>query len=311
MVVAGPVIAETFASRLVESRAMTSRVRHLVLERVDGQPFEFLSGQWVSVVLPLCDEKGRPLRRSYSIASVPEGGSRFELVVTQVEGGPGSTFLTHAPIGTVLDVKGPQGSFARVGDGPALFVATGTGIAPFRGMLHDALKRGSVSRLWVLFGVRGPSDVLFGDELHELARRWPQVVRFEVTPARLKIDRLELPMGKGGALTGAVELGLVDSALPVTADLSLQNLELQELLRKLGVPHSQVVLRASGRAQAKGTLSPLLLSGETSFDIADFAVLDVPYDKRGAKRMFEFPRGKLLTTLTVDRDKVTLRRATA
>ena len=135
-------------------------------------------------------------------------------------------------------------------------------------------------------------------------------LRFEVTPARLKIDRLELPMGKGGALTGAVELGLVDSALPVTADLSLQNLELQELLRKLGVPHSQVVLRASGRAQAKGTLSPLLLSGETSFDIADFAVLDVPYDKRGAKRMFEFPRGKLLTTLTVDRDKVTLRRAT-
>ncbi len=184
MVAAGPVIAETFASRLVESRAMTSRVRHLVLERVDGQPFEFLSGQWVSVVLPLCDEKGRPLRRSYSIASVPEGGPRFELVVTQVEGGPGSTFLTHAPIGTVLDVKGPQGSFARVGDGPALFVATGTGIAPFRGMLHDALKRGSVSRLWVLFGVRGPSDVLFGDELHQLARKWPQVVRFEVTYSR-------------------------------------------------------------------------------------------------------------------------------
>lgn len=184
MVVEGPVIAETFSSRVVESRAMTSRVQHVVLERVDGQPFEFSSGQWVSVVLPLIDEKGRPLRRSYSIASVPDGSSRFELVVTLVEGGPGSTFLNQAPIGTLLDVKGPQGTFARVGDGPALFIATGTGIAPFRGMLHDALKRGSASPLWVLFGVRGPSDVLFGEELYELARKWPRVVRLEVSYSR-------------------------------------------------------------------------------------------------------------------------------
>ena len=135
-------------------------------------------------------------------------------------------------------------------------------------------------------------------------------LRFDVTPARVKVDRLELPMGKGAAITGTVELGLLGPALPVSADLSLQNVELQELLRKLGVPHSMVVLRASGRAQARGTLSPLQLSGETTFDVADFAVLDLPYDRRGAKRMFEFPRGKLLTALTIDRDKVTLRRAT-
>ena len=134
-------------------------------------------------------------------------------------------------------------------------------------------------------------------------------LRFNVTPARVRIDRLELPMGRG-SLTGAIELSLSDPALPVTADLTLQNLELQELLRKLGIPHSMVVLRASGRAQARGTLAPLLLSGETNFDIADFAVLDVAYDKRGARRMFEFPRGKLVTALTIDPDKVTLRRAT-
>lgn len=162
---------------------MTSRVRHLVLERVDGLPFEFASGQWVSVVLPLLDEKGRPLRRSYSIASVPDRGPRFELVVTQVEGGPGSTFLNQALPGTLLDVKGPQGTFTRVSDGPSLFVATGTGIAPFRGMLHDALATGSSAPLWVLFGVRGPSDLLFGEELHALARKSPRV-RLEVTYSR-------------------------------------------------------------------------------------------------------------------------------
>lgn len=183
MAVAGPLIAETFSTRLVASKAMSERVRHLVFERVDGLPFEFTSGQWVSVIFPLNDEKGRPLRRSYSIASVPDGSPRFELIVTQVEGGPGSTFLTQAPLGTLLDVKGPQGTFMRVNGGPSLLVATGTGIAPFRGMLNDALREEGTAPLWVLFGVRGPADFLFGDELTALAKRSPRV-RLEVTYSR-------------------------------------------------------------------------------------------------------------------------------
>lgn len=168
---------------------MSERVRHLIFERVDGQPFAFASGQWVSVILPLVDEKGRPLRRSYSIASVPDGSPRFELVVTQVEGGPGSTFLNQAMIGTLLEVKGPQGTFTRAHPGPSLFIATGTGIAPFRGMLHDALAAGGEDPVWVLFGVRGPADLLFGEELFSLARQSPRV-RFEVTYSRPPIGWL-------------------------------------------------------------------------------------------------------------------------
>lgn len=184
MAVDRPLIAETFSTRVVESRVMTPRVRHLVFERVDGRPFRFVSGQWVSVVLPLLDEKNRPLRRAYSIASVPTGSPRFELIVTLVEGGPGSMFLHQAPVGTVLEVKGPQGTFARVGEGPALFIATGTGIAPFRGMLHEAVAVGHRAPQWVLLGVRGPQEVLFGEELAQLNQSTHGQVRFEVTYSR-------------------------------------------------------------------------------------------------------------------------------
>ncbi len=186
MAVAGPVIAETFSTRLVEARAMTARVRHLVFERVDGQPFDFAAGQWVSAILPIDDEKGRPLRRSYSLASVPKGTPRFELVVTLVDEGRGSAFLHGAPVGTELAMKGPQGVFTRPLEhaAPALMVATGTGIAPFRGMVHDALDHGRREPLWVLFGVRGPNDELFADEFRALAHKWPDVVRFEVTYSR-------------------------------------------------------------------------------------------------------------------------------
>ncbi len=176
---------ETFEATLIAARAVTPRVRELVFERAEGKPFAYQSGQWVSLVLPVLDAKGRPLRRSYSLASVPGAeSSRFELVVTKVEGGVGSTFLHEAPVGTKLEVKGPQGGFLRPVDvGPSLFVATGTGVAPFRGMVHDALASGRTEPLWVLFGVRTPADALYRDEFEALARQHPHL-RFMLSLSR-------------------------------------------------------------------------------------------------------------------------------
>lgn len=180
-----PPVPETFAARVVEARPMGPRVRHLTFERADGAPFTFAAGQWVQLIFPLADAQGRPLRRSYSIASPPRGTPRFELVVTKVEGGPGSTFLHECAPGTPLDVKGPAGTFTRpLGlAAPSLFIATGTGVAPFRGMLHDALANGREEPLWLLFGARSPEELLFGDELEALARAHP-FIRFEPSLSR-------------------------------------------------------------------------------------------------------------------------------
>lgn len=179
---------ETFDVTLAASRLVTPRVKELVFERTDGKPFTFQSGQWVSLVLPLLDAKERPIRRSYSIASVPGPSSRFELVVTRVDDGVGSTFLHDAPVGTKLEAKGPQGMFLRPVDvGPSLFVATGTGIAPFRGMLHDALAAGRTEPLWVLFGVRSTADALYREEFEQLAGTHPNV-RFILSMSRAGED---------------------------------------------------------------------------------------------------------------------------
>lgn len=179
-----PPLPETFEATLVGARPVTPRVKELVFERADGKPFTFRAGQWVSLVLPLVDEKDRPLRRAYSVASVPAQSPRFELVVTRVDGGRGSTFLTDAPVGTRLEVKGPQGLFHRITDaGPSLFVATGTGVAPFRGMIHDALAAGGDTPLWVLFGVRSPADALYLEEFEALEKAHPRL-RFMLSMSR-------------------------------------------------------------------------------------------------------------------------------
>lgn len=165
--------AETFDVRLARCRPLTSMVRELVLERVDGQPMRFAPGQWINLLLPTADEPSGEVKKAYSIASAPDESPRFELAITRVEGGAASERLHTLAEGSVLRAIGPHGLFTRAADdpAPALFVCTGTGITPLRSMLRAALAAGDAPPMTLLFGCRVRADVLFADELGELARR--------------------------------------------------------------------------------------------------------------------------------------------
>jgi ferredoxin-NADP reductase len=175
-----------FEARLVGARALTPSVRELTFERVDGQPMAFEPGQWVNLLLPIAagDPEGHA-KRSYSIASAPDGSPRFDIAVTHVRGGPGSTWLHEVQPGATVSAIGPQGFFTRPGSSapPSLMIATGTGITPMRSMLRAALAAGSRAPTWILLGVRHEEDVVYGDELAALAGAHP-FVRFEATLSR-------------------------------------------------------------------------------------------------------------------------------
>ena len=167
----------TFDVRLARARVLAPDVRELGFERIDGAPFTFQAGQWVSLVLPLAEGEAR---RAYSIASAPDATPGFEVAITKVEGGPGSTFLHELPVGASLRAIGPQGFFTRPrGAGhPSLFVGTGTGITPLRSMIRDALASGDTSPMILLCGVRHEGDCLYREELEELATEHPHFRAF-------------------------------------------------------------------------------------------------------------------------------------
>jgi ferredoxin-NADP reductase len=174
---------EPFSARLVAARPLSPSVRELSFARDDGRPFLFDPGQWVNLVLPL---PGGEVKRAYSIASPPDPATgRFDLAVTQVHGGPGSTYLHELPVGASLRAIGPQGLFTRAPDEPApsLFVGTGTGLSPLRSMLRAALEAGARPPLWLLFGARHEADILYRDELAALAAAHPNV-HYEITLSR-------------------------------------------------------------------------------------------------------------------------------
>lgn len=172
----------TFQVRLADHRPLSPGVRELTFERADGEPFAFEAGQWVSLILP--HPQGE-IRRSYSIASHPTGSPRFELAITHVQDGPGSTFLHALPVGETLTAIGPQGFFTRPLDktGPSLFVATGTGVTPLRSMMRAATLADHTLPMWLVFGVRHESDMIYRDEFDELARTHANV-RFIPTLSR-------------------------------------------------------------------------------------------------------------------------------
>jgi len=163
----------TFDVRLARARMLSPNVRELGFERVGApEPFAFQAGQWVSLVLPLAEGEAR---RAYSIASAPDGSPGFEVAITKVEGGPGSTFLHELPVGATIRTIGPQGFFTRPRGGglPSLFVGTGTGVTPLRSMIKDALSSGEQTPMRLLFGVRHEIDRLYQDELDALEARHP------------------------------------------------------------------------------------------------------------------------------------------
>src|ERR1700722_13894940 len=192
----------TFEARAAQARSLTPGVRELVFERVDGQPMSFVPGQWVSTMLGADLSAGAgagadasagagagagatepEMKRSYSIASAPDGSPRFEIAVTHVQGGPGSTRLHAVSPGEVLRFIGPQGFFTRpapASESPALMIATGTGVTPMRSMLRAAAATGARSTVWLLLGVRHEEDILYGDEFRARAREHSSF-RFEPT----------------------------------------------------------------------------------------------------------------------------------
>jgi ferredoxin-NADP reductase len=132
--------------------------------------FSFAAGQAVMAGL-----HGSPLRKPYSIASAPAeaaGRGFIELLVQVDDSGGPDPHLELAARGTPLDIEGPFGTFtlpASVAGARILMVAGGTGIAPLRSMLVQALDVDPSPIVHVVYSARVVDELAYRDELTQLA----------------------------------------------------------------------------------------------------------------------------------------------
>ena len=173
-------------ARLVARRRVAEQTDEFVFA-LDSAPaagaapteLRFRPGQFVSVTVGT-DADGNPILRSYSIASPPERRGELSLIIRLVEGGIGSRFFDDLRLGDAVRFTGPMGFFvnelAHTGD--AVYVATGTGIAPMLPMIEEVLRRPETGRVLLYWGLRREADVFYQDELSALATRHPRFASF-------------------------------------------------------------------------------------------------------------------------------------
>lgn len=166
-------------ARLVEYTDIGDEVRHFVFD-ADAEEFTFIPGQFVSFSEVI---GGKKVTRAYSIASEPHG-TLFELCLNRVKEGKLSPRLFEMQVGDTIEMQGPLGYFVpRNPLSDSVFVATGTGIAPFRAMLKPLLARESVHQFTLVFGVRYEHNLMYREECERLAqhhanfRFWPTLSR--------------------------------------------------------------------------------------------------------------------------------------
>jgi ferredoxin-NADP reductase len=156
--------------KIIQENAST---RRFWIQVDEVQSFNFIPGQFVTLDLPIHEKKNKRWR-SYSIASTPDGTNIIELVIVFLEGGLGTTYLfNEVTEGSELLLRGPQGVFVLppVLDRDIFFICTGTGVAPFRSMLHHINRyKTSHKNIYLLFGTRFIKDCLYYHELKELEK---------------------------------------------------------------------------------------------------------------------------------------------
>jgi ferredoxin-NADP reductase len=158
-------------------------------ERPPG--FQFKAGQTLDLTLidpPETDAEGNT--RTFSITSAPEDTDL--VIATRMRNSAFKRVLASAPLATSVDADGPMGSFTLHHNvtKPAIFLAGGIGITPFRSMIHDAAVRGLLQQLWLFYSNHRPEDAPFLEDLQKVASSTPS---FHFVPTMTKMAESKEP----------------------------------------------------------------------------------------------------------------------
>mgnify|MGYP001074447916 CR=1 FL=1 len=189
-----PVTGQVVESTLLTHEASPNYCRHLVID-ISGTSLvgNFEPGQSFGVIPEWPQKRDDNTLRLYSIASPKRGefgdGNTLSTTVKRIIGengdqhrlhlGTASNYLCDLQEGEELLLTGPTGKQMLLPDADHrrdknyVFIATGTGIAPFRGMLIELLEDGLTGEVHLIFGVPYSTDIYYEALFRRLEAKYP------------------------------------------------------------------------------------------------------------------------------------------
>lgn len=204
--------------------------------------WDYRAGQFIDITLhdpPQTDAKGNT--RGFSVSAAPCEG--VIAITTRLGNTAFKRALQVVPLGTTMKLEGPFGDFRlHHADRPAVLLAGGIGITPFRSLLVQAVRCGTLPYPVTLFHAnRRPVDAAFARELQELAAAEPKL-RF--------VPTVTAPGAADGEWNG--EAGHVDAAM---------------LRRHVPDLHEPLYYIAGPPGMVQGTRAMLLAAGVSEDDL--------------------------------------------
>jgi ferredoxin-NADP reductase len=197
-------MAQKFTAEVVQKDKISANVYFVTFKLLEPNVISFRAGQCMMI---MC---GTGVNRTMSICSVPTETNQVSMVADVSPMGPGSKWTIGLSVGDKVNFVAPTGVFFFDDASPRkkVFVATGTGIAPFYSMIKDYLNRKGDAQLELYWGLRYEADIFWQEAFNELFEtypnfRWHQILSKppegwkgltgHVTEHVLQIDK-DLPM---------------------------------------------------------------------------------------------------------------------
>lgn len=161
---------QTYNAKIAKIMQETANVRTYTLEL--GGELSFLPGQFV--ILEWLN-KLPGTKRSYSISSSPVDTTKIDITFKK-EGQFTTKMFDEAGIGETIVVKGPMGLFTldQHEKHDIIFIAGGTGIAPFRSMVYFILEKNLPNKVTLFYSCKTPEEFIYYRELNSLQTKYPQ-----------------------------------------------------------------------------------------------------------------------------------------
>jgi len=199
---------KTLPTRVREKNQLCKDVIQLYLSLPSTQKFEFLPGQYINILL----KDGK--ERSFSIANTPAQAKKqgLELHIRIVPGGFYSPQVKEKlAVKDILRIQGPFGTYFLRKDEkkPIILVAGGTGYAPIKGLIEDAIENELNLPITLYWGARTKADLY----LNEQAKHWAETIKgFSYIPVLSELAEGDNWAGRTGFVHETINNDLPDAS---------------------------------------------------------------------------------------------------